>query len=203
MAFVIADRVLETTSTLGLGPVTLSGAAAQYQSFAVGVGVANSTGYTILSGNGVDWETGLGTVTGTGPYVLSRDVVLSSSAGGSKISLAGTSIVYADVPAKRMGATPYSGALTATGTTLAGALALTAVDNYVTGGAAGAGVSLLPAAWGVAQRVHNRAGVQLNVWPNGNTETIETSAGAGTAVPYNTGQSHLFIPISSTQWLIA
>ena len=46
MAFIVADRVLETTSTTGTGTLTLSGAVSGYQSFAA-IGDANTTYYTI------------------------------------------------------------------------------------------------------------------------------------------------------------
>jgi hypothetical protein len=98
MALVLADRVQETTTTTGTGTVTLAGPVSGYQSFAV-VGNANTTYYTITSGN--DWEVGVGTYTSSGT-TLSRDTVLSSSAGGTtKITLAGTSTVFVTLPSER------------------------------------------------------------------------------------------------------
>ena len=98
MALVLANRVQETTATTGTGTITLAGAVAGYQSFAA-IGDANTTYYTITSGN--NWEVGIGTYTSSGT-TLSRDTVLSSSAGGTtKITLAGTSTVFADYPAEK------------------------------------------------------------------------------------------------------
>jgi hypothetical protein len=97
MALVLADRVQETTTTTGTGTVTLAGAVDGYQSFAV-VGNANTTYYTITSGN--NWEVGVGTYTSSGT-TLSRDTVISSSAGGAKITLAGTSTVFVTLPSER------------------------------------------------------------------------------------------------------
>jgi hypothetical protein len=98
MALVLADRVQETTTTTGTGTVTLAGAVDGYQSFAA-IGNGNTTYYTITSGN--NWEVGVGTYTSSGT-TLSRDTVLSSSAGGTtKITLAGTSTVFVTLPSER------------------------------------------------------------------------------------------------------
>lgn len=103
MAFVLANRVQETTTTTGTGTVTLAGAVSSYQSFAA-IGNGNNTYYTIVSGTA--WEVGIGTYTAAGT-TLSRDTVLASSAGGTtKISLTGTSNVFVTYPAER---TVYSG----------------------------------------------------------------------------------------------
>jgi hypothetical protein len=97
MALVLADRVLETTTTTGTGTITLAGASGGYQSFAV-IGNGNTTYYTINSGTA--WEVGIGTYSTTGP-TLARTTILSSSAGGSAISLTGTSTVFVTYPAEK------------------------------------------------------------------------------------------------------
>lgn len=97
MAFVIANRVQETTTTTGTGTVTLAGAVAGFQSFAA-VGNANTTYYTITSGT--DWEVGIGTYTSSGT-TLARTTILSSSIGGGAITLAGTSTVFSSYPTER------------------------------------------------------------------------------------------------------
>jgi len=99
MALVLADRVNETTTTAGLGTLTLAGAVAGYQSFSV-IGNANTTYYTIVGQTTGEWEVGIGTYTSAGT-TLSRDTVLSSSAGGTtKVTLsAGTKFVFCDYPA--------------------------------------------------------------------------------------------------------
>ena len=97
MALVVADRVQETTTTTGQGTVTLAGAAAGYQSFAV-IGDGNTTYYTLTSGN--NWEVGVGTYTSSGT-TLARTTVLASSAGGTtKITLSGTSNAFVTYPAE-------------------------------------------------------------------------------------------------------
>lgn len=102
MGLVLADRVQETTATTGTGTITLAGAVAQCQTFAAGVGTGNSTYYCLLSGDGTNWETGLGAVGGSGPYTLTRGAVISSSNSGSAISLTGTSTVFCDLPASKI-----------------------------------------------------------------------------------------------------
>ena len=98
MALVLADRVLETTTTTGSGTITLAGAKQGYQSFAV-VGNGNQTYYTIASTT--EWEVGIGTYTSSGT-TLSRDTVLSSSNSGNKVTLsAGTKDVFVTYPSEK------------------------------------------------------------------------------------------------------
>jgi hypothetical protein len=100
MAFVIADRVRETTTTTGPGSVTLLGAAASYQTFSV-IGNGNSTFYAIAGQGTTEWETGFGTYTSSG-NTLSRDAIYASSNGGSAVSFsAGTKDVFITQPAEK------------------------------------------------------------------------------------------------------
>ena len=102
MSFVIKNRVQETTVTTGTGTVTLLGATQQHQAFSA-IGNANTTCYLILSGNGVDWEVGIGTYTLSGT-TLSRTTILESSNSGSAVSLVGTSLVTCTNPAQQASA---------------------------------------------------------------------------------------------------
>ena len=89
MAFVLADRVKETTTTTGTGTVTLAGASTGFQSFAV-IGDANTTYYTIAGQTGSEWEVGIGTYASSGT-TLARTTVISSSNAGSLVNFsAGT-----------------------------------------------------------------------------------------------------------------
>jgi len=98
MAFVLADRVQETTTTTGTGTVTLAGAVSGFQSFAA-IGNGNTTYYTIADSSGSNWEIGVGTYTSSGT-TLSRDTVLSSSNSGSLVNFpAGTKNVFVTFPA--------------------------------------------------------------------------------------------------------
>ena len=98
MALVLADRVLETTTSTGSGTITLAGAEPGYQSFAV-VGNTNQTYYTIAGDT--EWEVGIGTYTSSGT-TLSRDTVLSSSDSGNKVTFsAGTKKVFVTYPSEK------------------------------------------------------------------------------------------------------
>jgi hypothetical protein len=98
MAFIVKDRVKETTTTTGTGTVTLLGAATGFQSFSA-IGDANSTYYTIAAQTGTEWEVGIGTYTSSGT-TLSRTTVLSSSNSGSLVNFsAGTKDVFVTYPA--------------------------------------------------------------------------------------------------------
>ena len=128
MPFVVADRVKETTTTTGQGTVTLLGAATGFQSFAA-IGNANNTYYTIAGQTGSDWEVGIGTYTASGT-TLSRDTVLSSSAGGTTKTTfsAGTKDVFVTYPAS-YASFAAAGAVTENYTTFTGTYTLTSGKN--------------------------------------------------------------------------
>jgi hypothetical protein len=89
MAFVIADRIKETSTTTGTGTFTLAGAVTGFGTFQ-SIGNSNTTTYLIVAvdANGVptgEWETGIGTYTSSGT-TLSRGFIASST--GSAVSFA-------------------------------------------------------------------------------------------------------------------
>jgi hypothetical protein len=75
MAFVIKDRVKETTTTTGTGTLTLAGALNGFDAFSE-IGDGNNTYYACT--DGTDFEVGIGTYTLSGT-TLTRDTVLESS----------------------------------------------------------------------------------------------------------------------------
>jgi hypothetical protein len=100
MAFVIADRVQETTTTTGTGTVVLSGAVTGYQTFAV-IGNTNQTYYTIADQSGTNWEVGVGTYY-SGNLSLARTTVLASSNSNAAVTFGvGTKAVFVTYPAER------------------------------------------------------------------------------------------------------
>lgn len=97
MAFVINDRVKETTATTGTGTVTLSGAQTGFQSFSSGIGSGNSCYYTIALGS--QWEVGIGSLTNATTFT--RDTVISSSNASSLVSFnTGSKDIFCALPAK-------------------------------------------------------------------------------------------------------
>jgi len=99
MAFILADRVKETTITTGTSDVVLGGSFGGFSTFSSTVGNSNSTYYAIETPDG-SYEVGVGTYTSAG-NTLSRDTILSSSNGGSKITLAGVSTVFVTQPGSK------------------------------------------------------------------------------------------------------
>jgi len=98
MAWVVADRIKETSTTTGTGDFTLGGAVGQYRAFS-SVAVNNDqVAYVIVYTNGTEWECGIGTWT-TGE-VLKRDRVQASSNAGALVNFsAGPKEVFLDVVA--------------------------------------------------------------------------------------------------------
>lgn len=99
MAFVLADRVKETTTTTGTGTVTLLGASTGFQSFSA-IGNTNTTYYTIAGQSGSEWEVGIGTYTSSGTTLARTTVIASSNAGALVNFSAGTKDVFVTYPAE-------------------------------------------------------------------------------------------------------
>ena len=79
MAFAVADRVRETTTTTGTGTLDLGGAVSGFRTFVSGIGDGNVTYYAIVHRTAAEFEIGIGTVTDASTDTLSRTTVLSSS----------------------------------------------------------------------------------------------------------------------------
>ena len=122
MAFVIKDRVKETTTTTGTGTLSLAGAETGFQSFSV-IGDGNTTFYGISSLGSSEWEVGIGTYSSSGG-TLARTTVLSSSNSGSAVNLsAGTKTVFVTQPSEKavyVSASPAFVAVSATSLVVSG-----------------------------------------------------------------------------------
>jgi hypothetical protein len=100
MALVVKDRVQEITTTTGTGTLTLGGAVAGFQTFAI-IGNGNTTYYAIVDPTTGEWEVGVGTYTASGT-TLSRTIVFESSNAGSLVTFAaGSKNVFCTYPAER------------------------------------------------------------------------------------------------------
>jgi hypothetical protein len=94
---VYKDRVKQLTTTTGTGSYALSTTYNGYKDFTA-FSDADQTCYCCE--NGVDWEIGIGTVSAVGS-VLSRDTILSSSAGDAIVNWgAGSKVVYCVYPSQ-------------------------------------------------------------------------------------------------------
>ena len=113
MAFVLNDRVKETTTSTGTGTINLAGAETGFETFVAGVGNSNTCYYCIAHQSANEFEVGLGTVTDATPDTLARTTVISSSNSDSAVDFsAGTKDVFCTLPASKAVAIPGSGDLT-------------------------------------------------------------------------------------------
>jgi len=96
-----ADRVKDTTTSTGTGPITLANSAPTgYQTFATAFGSTSLTvAYCIADQSGANWEVGTGVFNGT--TGLTRVTVLASSSAGSPVNFTtGTKDVFCTAPSK-------------------------------------------------------------------------------------------------------
>lgn len=135
MAFVLNDRVLETSTTTGTGTIALGGAPSSFQTFSAGIGGTNTTYYAIVNTAANEWEVGLGTLNSNATQ-LTRTTVYSSSNSGSLVNFsAGTKNVFSDYPASKAVNLDTNGLLTIgtnPGTSFANSLAqfFASVNSY-------------------------------------------------------------------------
>jgi hypothetical protein len=101
MAFVIADRVRETTTTTGTGTITLAGAVANFETFTANLSNSDTTYYAIVDSTNNAFEVGLGTFTSSGT-TLARSVIASSNSNNLVDFSAGTKDVFITVPASKI-----------------------------------------------------------------------------------------------------
>jgi len=105
MAFVLNDRVKETTTSTGTGTINLAGAADTFETFVAGIGTTNTCFYCISHQTANEFEVGIGTVTDATPDTLSRSTVLSSSNSDSLVNFnsggSSTLSVFCTMPASK------------------------------------------------------------------------------------------------------
>ena len=108
MAFVLNDRVKQTSTTTGTGTFDLTGTEVGL-TFVAGIGTTNNTFYAISNDGTNEFEVGIGTVTDAATDTLSRDTVISSSNSDNKVDFgAGTKTVFCTcITAKRANLCSY------------------------------------------------------------------------------------------------
>ena len=111
MAFVVKDRVKETTTTTGTSDLVLSGSVSGFQSFSNALADGDTTYYALFEVSTNEWEVGVGTWTES-TTTLARTTVLASSNSGSKVSLTAQAEVFISQPAGKAAFFDPSGDLT-------------------------------------------------------------------------------------------
>jgi len=111
MAFVLADRIKETTIVTGTGTATLLGAGLSFAAFNSVLADTDTTYYTIANSDTSEWEVGLGTYSAD---TLARTTVLKSSNADALVDFAaGTKDVFITQPADKVAYLDSNGSLIA------------------------------------------------------------------------------------------
>ena len=120
MAFITADRVLDSSTSTGTGAFVVSGTpAAGYRTFSAVMSVNDTCYYSIQGQTTSEWEVGLGTYSSAN--TLTRTTVYSSSNANAAVSFsAGTKDVFITIPASVSNQSNPSGNTSTTGTAVMG-----------------------------------------------------------------------------------
>ena len=116
MAFITADRVLDSSTSTGTGAFVVSGTpAAGYRTFSAVLSVGDTCYYSIQGQTTAEFEVGLGTYSSAN--TITRTTVYSSSNSGSAVTFsAGTKNIFLTAVASRSPQLDASGNITALGT---------------------------------------------------------------------------------------
>ena len=99
MAFVLSDRIKETTTTTGTGTYTLGGAVSGFETFTANLSNSDTTYYCCT--DGTDFEVGLGTFTSSGT-TLARTTIISSSNSNNAVSWSsGSRDIFCTLPGSK------------------------------------------------------------------------------------------------------
>ena len=179
MAFVLKDRVKESSTTTGTGNISLSGALATFDTFASYMSTNDTTYYAIVNTSGADeWEVGLGTFQSDG--TLARTTVYAGSNGTSAVNFgSGQKDVFMTYAANRAVYTDSSGDLSEdTDSVNEGSTNLyftnARVDARLSGGT---GVTYTSGEIAIGQAVNTDSNVQFNnVTVDGTLSTDDLTA---------------------------
>ena len=101
MAFVLNDRVKETSTTTGTGAITFAGAVSGFETFSAGIGNSNTTYYVIAHQTANEWEVGHGTLAADSSTITRTNVYTSSNSDSAVDFAAGTKDIFCALPASK------------------------------------------------------------------------------------------------------
>jgi len=101
MAFVLNDRVKETSTSTSTGAMTFAGAVSGFETFLAGIGNSNTTYYVIAHQTANEWEVGHGTLAADSSTLTRTNVYTSSNSDSAVNFSAGTKDIFCSLPASK------------------------------------------------------------------------------------------------------